>query len=67
MRSKSMRRNRRRFLKQAGLLGGTGALVALIQKSGLPADGEAAAFPHRKCCGYRVTAHIHSYYKKAGL
>lgn len=67
MRSKSMRRNRRLFLKQVGLLGGTGALVALIPKSGLPADKESVALPSRKGRGYCVTAHIRSYYKKAGL
>lgn len=67
MKSNSMRGNRRCFLKQAGMIGGTGALVALIPKPGLPADEEAVATPSRKGRGYRLTAHIRSYYKKAGL
>jgi hypothetical protein len=69
MRNKSLQQARRRFLKQLGTVTGVGALLALGPRGKARARGAAdpdAARP-RNGQGYRLTAHIRSYYEKAGL
>lgn len=61
MQRKSIKRNRRRFLKQAGLMAGAGALLAMTPRHAT--DEKATG---REGRGYRLTAHIRSYYQKAG-
>ena len=63
MQRKSIKRNRRRFLKQAGLMAGAGALLAMMPRH---ATDEKASGRGREGRGYRLTAHIRSYYQKAG-
>jgi hypothetical protein len=63
MQRKSMMSNRRQFLKQAGLITGAGSLLAMMLR---PTANEKAADRGRKGRGYRLTAHIRSYYQKAG-
>jgi anaerobic selenocysteine-containing dehydrogenase len=67
MRTRSTMRDRRRFLKKAGLA--AGALLALGpgRRPAAAADAGATAGKSRKGRGYRPTAHIRSYYQKAGL
>jgi hypothetical protein len=69
MRTRSTMRDRRRFLKKAGLAAGAGALLALGPGRGLAAaaHADAKADQSRKGRGYRLTAHIRRYYQKAGL
>jgi hypothetical protein len=69
MQSKSIRRERRRFLKLLGMVTGAGALLALGDRGKTPANEAAdtgAAHP-RVGQGYRLTEHIRSYYHNAGL
>jgi hypothetical protein len=66
MERKPIRRHRRRFLKQAGLVTGAGAMLALIPVTGPASDEDADAARARQGQGYRLTAHIRSYYQKAG-
>ena len=63
---KPIRRHRRRFLKQAGLMAGAGAMLALVPETGPPANEDADQARSRQGRGYRLTAHIRSYYQKAG-
>jgi hypothetical protein len=69
MRNRSLQQTRRRFLKQLGTVTGVGALLALGPRG--KARARAAADPDadrsRSGRGYRLTAHIRSYYEKAGL
>ena len=69
MRTRSTMRDRRRFLKKAGLAAGAGALLALGpgRRLAAAADAGATAGKSRKGRGYRPTGHIRSYYQKAGL
>jgi hypothetical protein len=69
MQSISTGRSRRRFLKQLGMVAGAGALLALGPEHKTRADDGAerpAANPSGGR-GYRLTAHIRSYYRKADL
>ena len=67
MQSKSKRPDRRRFLKRLGMLTGAGALLALGARSTTHADADANSAQAKRGQGYRLTAHIRSYYEKAGL
>jgi hypothetical protein len=60
--------HRRRFLKLAGFAAGAGTLLALDprQRSTAAEETDAAVDESRKGGGYRLTAHIRSYYQKAG-
>jgi len=66
MERKPIRRHRRRFLKQAGLMAGAGAMLALIPETRPSSNEDANAAHSRQGRGYRMTAHIRSYYQKAG-
>jgi hypothetical protein len=66
MERKPIRRHRRRFLKQAGLMAGAGAMLALVPNTGPHAVEDPDAAHSRQGQGYRLTAHIRSYYQKAG-
>jgi hypothetical protein len=69
MRNKSLQQTRRRFLKQLGTVTGVGALLAFGPrgKARARAAADADAARPRNGRGYRLTAHIRSYYEKAGL
>ncbi len=60
---------RRRFLKGVIAAGGTGVLVAAGHKGALETEPQALlpepAQPPESRQGYRLTAHIESYYAKA--
>jgi len=69
MRNRSQQQTRRRFLKRLGTVTGLGALLALGPRgkacARAAADPDAARPSNGR--GYRLTAHIRSYYEKAGL
>jgi hypothetical protein len=69
MRKKSIQAGRRRFLKRLGWVTGAGALLALGRRRQAHARGVADpnAGQTRPDRGYRLTAHIRSYYRTAGL
>jgi hypothetical protein len=67
MERKPIRRHRRRFLKQASLMAGAGAMLALIPETGPPSNEDANAARSRQGRGYRLTAHIRRYYQKASV
>lgn len=69
MQKKSIRAGRRRFLKRLGWVTGAGALLALGRQRQAHAQGVAHqnAGQSRPDRGYRLTAHIRSYYRTAGL
>jgi hypothetical protein len=67
MERRPIKRHRRRFLKQAGLLAGAATVAALTLRPGPVADEDAAAVRSRQGQGYRLTPHIRSYYEKADL
>lgn len=69
MQSRTIRPDRRRFLKRLGMVSGAGALLALFagrRRLANPSPETHGAQP-RNDRGYRLTAHIRSYYDKAGL
>ncbi len=59
--------DRRRFLKELAVAGGTTALIAMTGRAAAaaPDDEPAAGEPEQK--GYHVTPHVQTYYRKARL
>lgn len=68
MQSKATQSSRRRFLRRLGMITGAGALAALGTRHTARADEdlEVRSAKSRQGQGYRLTAHIRSYYRTAG-
>lgn len=59
------RAGRRNFFKKAAILGGT-AVLTVLGKRAMPEN--SSDLPEKSSAqGYRLTAHIRKYYKKASL
>lgn len=63
-----LREDRRKFIKQCAVVGGTAAVVAATRGAAAQEpDGPAQPRTEQQARGYHLTPHIREYYRKASF